>query len=408
MGTRIIRSGAYQIVNEINGKSYVGSSKDINNRWSNWKRAFKKPMKHKSLIWSAVQKYNIENFTFIILEECEAIKDALLEKEQYYIDTIKPEYNILLIAGSRLGSTGKHSEETIEKIRLAHSTDEVKQVHRDYQTQKMADPENRRKISDAMTGVPKNYITHTTGTHLSEKTRQNISIGNKNSDKRKAAADRQKGKTTALSSSGEYGIQWNSRSNKWCVRINENKYGLFKTIDEAISKRNEIVALPPEERKTADMKLPSSGERNVIWDARKQKYMVRIGIKVYGLFASINDAVKQRDYILSLPEEERASKQRLSSGEYNIIKNGDRWLVKIDNKNFGSYINVDDAIIKRNKILALPSEERIVEIPLPSTGIRNISLIKNRYRVRIKEKEYGYFVKIEDAIIRRNEIMNTI
>jgi len=47
-----------------------------------------------------------------ILEHC-APSEAI-SREQYYLDLLKPAYNILLIAGSRLGS--KHSEETKAKI----------------------------------------------------------------------------------------------------------------------------------------------------------------------------------------------------------------------------------------------------------------------------------------------------
>lgn len=38
----------------------------------------------------------------------------MIFREQYYIDLLKPEYNICLIAGSTLGK--KHSESTKEKI----------------------------------------------------------------------------------------------------------------------------------------------------------------------------------------------------------------------------------------------------------------------------------------------------
>ena len=39
------------------------------------------------------------------------------EREQYWIDLLKPEYNILKIAGSRLGA--KHTLEAIDKIKAA-------------------------------------------------------------------------------------------------------------------------------------------------------------------------------------------------------------------------------------------------------------------------------------------------
>jgi group I intron endonuclease len=115
MGKRIIRSGAYQIVNETNGKSYVGSSKDIINRWSAWRAYFRTTRKNRCVLWDAVQKHGIECFTFIILEQCEPIKEVLLALEQRYIDTLKPEYNILKIAGSRLGS--RQTPETIAKMK---------------------------------------------------------------------------------------------------------------------------------------------------------------------------------------------------------------------------------------------------------------------------------------------------
>jgi hypothetical protein len=48
-----------------------------------------------------------------ILEYCD-IK-SLLEREQYYIDLYKPEYNICKIAGSMLGF--RHSPETLLKLK---------------------------------------------------------------------------------------------------------------------------------------------------------------------------------------------------------------------------------------------------------------------------------------------------
>ena len=49
--------------------------------------------------------------SYEILEYCEPKK--CIEREQHYIDLLKPEYNILLKAGSLLGY--KHSEDTTRK-----------------------------------------------------------------------------------------------------------------------------------------------------------------------------------------------------------------------------------------------------------------------------------------------------
>lgn len=61
-----------------------------------------------SIIYSAILKHDYINFSLDILEYCD--KKNLIEREQYYLDLLKPEYNILKIANSRLGS--KHTFET--------------------------------------------------------------------------------------------------------------------------------------------------------------------------------------------------------------------------------------------------------------------------------------------------------
>jgi group I intron endonuclease len=59
-----------------------------------------------SIIYSALLKHGYLNFSLDILEYCEP--DVLISREQYYIDIFNPKYNILKIAGSKLGY--KHSE----------------------------------------------------------------------------------------------------------------------------------------------------------------------------------------------------------------------------------------------------------------------------------------------------------
>jgi len=75
---------------------------------------------------------------FSILEFCPV--DKLIEQEQYYIDTLHPEFNICPIAGSSLGV--KHTEESKQKNRESRKTF--------YQTD--AGKEKRQKMSKAMTG----------------------------------------------------------------------------------------------------------------------------------------------------------------------------------------------------------------------------------------------------------------
>src|SRR5688572_5265519 len=57
-------------------------------------------------------KYGYSEFSLEVLEYCE--KKEVLKREQFYLDSFKPEYNILQTAGSRFGS--KHTDEAKGKI----------------------------------------------------------------------------------------------------------------------------------------------------------------------------------------------------------------------------------------------------------------------------------------------------
>ena len=85
-------SGIYCIINIKNSKKYIGSSKNIRQRlWVH--RAELRHNKHEnSHLQNAWNKYGEHNFDYYILEKCE--ESLLLEKEQLYIDTINPEYNM--------------------------------------------------------------------------------------------------------------------------------------------------------------------------------------------------------------------------------------------------------------------------------------------------------------------------
>lgn len=67
----------------------------------------------KSIIFSAILTHGIGNFSLSILEYC--LAEEQFEREDYYINMLRPKYNILQKAGSSLGY--KHSEEAREKMR---------------------------------------------------------------------------------------------------------------------------------------------------------------------------------------------------------------------------------------------------------------------------------------------------
>lgn len=109
------KSGIYMWTNKITGDIYIGQSVDLANRL---KRYFNQNYldKNKSfLISRALIKYSHSSFSLTILEYCD--KSELNEREQYYLDSLEPDYNILKIAGSFLGYT--FTEEAKAKISKA-------------------------------------------------------------------------------------------------------------------------------------------------------------------------------------------------------------------------------------------------------------------------------------------------
>ena len=70
----------------------------------------------------ALLKYGYSNFQLEILEYCEP--SDVIEREQYYIDLLVPEYNILRTAGSSLGY--KHTTETLNLLRGRKLSEEAK------------------------------------------------------------------------------------------------------------------------------------------------------------------------------------------------------------------------------------------------------------------------------------------
>jgi group I intron endonuclease len=99
----------------------VGSAVDLSRRLKDYYSPSKLKKKTNSYICNALIHHTHLAFSLTILEyidisnlDFENIRKLVLSREQYYIDTLVPEYNIQKIAGSSLGKT--HSAETKIKI----------------------------------------------------------------------------------------------------------------------------------------------------------------------------------------------------------------------------------------------------------------------------------------------------
>jgi len=109
------KSGIYKWTNKISNDVYIGQSIDLSKRFIRYFNLSYLKNRETLVISRALIKYGYNNFSLEILEYCD-IAD-LTEREQYYLDTLKPRYNTLKIAGSSSGH--KLSEETKAKISKA-------------------------------------------------------------------------------------------------------------------------------------------------------------------------------------------------------------------------------------------------------------------------------------------------
>lgn len=117
------KTGVYIIKNKINNKIYVGSASSTRKYYEGFKRRFYKHKyelknnKHRnSYLQNSWNKYGEDNFEFLIIAFCPP--EYCIKLEQYFIDSLKPEYNFCPTAGSNKGV--KFTEEHKRKISEAN------------------------------------------------------------------------------------------------------------------------------------------------------------------------------------------------------------------------------------------------------------------------------------------------
>ena len=140
------KSGIYRWVNKITKNTYVGSAIDLSNRLNRYYHKSELNKKNARPIIQALFKYGHDNFILEILEYCD--KSILLEREQYYLDKLKPEYNILKFAYSMLGY--KHTASSIEKLKTKKVSPEHKLLLSLTHKNKIVSDETRAKLSAAI------------------------------------------------------------------------------------------------------------------------------------------------------------------------------------------------------------------------------------------------------------------
>ena len=108
-------SAVYKITNTITNDFYIGSSKDVKLRLavhkcpSTWSKCPNNPM------YLDMKKYGVDKFAFEVLEVVEAEK--LKEKEQNFIETLKPTYNNINANGWDIERYREHQIEYYQQNR---------------------------------------------------------------------------------------------------------------------------------------------------------------------------------------------------------------------------------------------------------------------------------------------------
>jgi group I intron endonuclease len=127
-----MNSGIYQIKNIVNNKIYIGSTTNsFYKRLCKHKWLLNKNKHQNQYLQNSYNKYGKDNFKYEILATCP--KEYCIKLEQWFIDNLKPKYNICKIAGNSIGvkrsdktklllrniNIGKkHSIETINKLKI--------------------------------------------------------------------------------------------------------------------------------------------------------------------------------------------------------------------------------------------------------------------------------------------------
>ena len=161
-------SGIYMILNKVNQNYYVGSASTnkFYARFSNHLIYFR----GSKIVKSAVKKYELKNFAFIVLELYPNVvtkenNKELLDLEDKYLKLLLPNYNILTEAGSSFGY--KHTEVDRIKMKDVYSDARRERIGSLNRGQKLS-PETIEKMREKALNRPpmsnetkKNCISHT-------------------------------------------------------------------------------------------------------------------------------------------------------------------------------------------------------------------------------------------------------
>ena len=120
--------GIYKITNTVTGDFYIGSSKDIKQRWASHKKPSSLKKCPNNPMYIDMHQYGLDKFDFQILEEVEIEK--LKETEQQFIETLKPTYNSNRANGWDIERRKEYKKEYMKEYQ---KSDKYKEYQKEYQ-----------------------------------------------------------------------------------------------------------------------------------------------------------------------------------------------------------------------------------------------------------------------------------
>lgn len=178
--------GIYIIINRVNGNKYIGLSNNIHRRF--WEHKSSKKKRNSTNLIKAFKKYHVDNFDFQILELVDD-ESKLAEREMFWIESIKPEYNMNKGGNGNLGHTV--SNEVREVLRVCGKLQWERKTNEEKQRQiknnlfscgkgRVVSEETRRKLREVNLGK-----RHTEEAKLKVSIKNKVSmIGNKSGNKK--------------------------------------------------------------------------------------------------------------------------------------------------------------------------------------------------------------------------------
>jgi group I intron endonuclease len=245
------KPGIYKIMNSTTGEFYIGSSVNTTRRMGVHKSQLRGNYHNNQHLQRSWNKYGETSFEFSVVELCSSSADELINREQHYIDTFHPTFNILSVAYSfsgyhhtedarrRIGNAHKGNKyalgnrdtderklERIKMLRGRKQTDGAKKKISEFQKSRVHTEEEKRKISKTRTGYK-----------LSDTTKKKLSDINK--AKTLSPETREKIRLSLLGKKNALGNKLSDETKK---RMSEARLAYFER------KRNEVTPTSLEER----------------------------------------------------------------------------------------------------------------------------------------------------------------